>query len=116
LFLGSAVKEREWEYAVFRAIGGTKSQVVSMVFSEFAGSVIAAIGISLFLGVLFGYCMSILTFGVSPFSPIVGGVLRFPITMMLFILSLDGLTMLASCYIPASKAGAVDPATVLRNL
>jgi len=116
LFLGSAVKEREWEYAIFRAVGGTKSQVVSMVFGEFAGSVIAAIGISLLLGVIFGYCMTILTFGVSPFAPILGHVLRFPLTMMLIVLSLDGFAMLASCYIPARKAGAVDPATVLRNL
>lgn len=116
LFLGSAVKEREWEYAVFRAIGGTKPQVISMVFGEFAGSVIAAIGISLFLGVIFGYCMTLLTFGVSPFSAIVGEVLSFPVTMMLLMLSLDGIAMLAACYFPARRAGAVDPATVLRNL
>jgi len=116
LFLGSAVKERDWEYAIFRAIGGTKSQVISMVFGEFAGSVVAAIGISLVLGVIFGYSMTILTFGISPFSPVIGEVLSFPIAMMLLVLSLNGVAMLASCYLPASRAGAVDPATVLRNL
>jgi ABC-type antimicrobial peptide transport system permease subunit len=116
LFLGSAVKEREWEYAVFRAVGGTKSQIVSMVFGEFAGTVVAAIGMSLVLGVIFGYSMTILTFGVSPFSAVVGEVLTFPVTMMLLVLSVDGIAMLAACYFPASRAGAVDPATVLRNL
>ncbi len=116
LFLGSAVRDRNWEYAVFRAAGATKSQVVSMVFGEFAGSVVAAIGVSLVLGVIFGYSMTILTFGVSPFSAIVGEVLSFPIVMMLLLLSLDGVAMLAACYLPARNAGAVDPATVLRNL
>jgi len=116
LFLGSAVKERDWEYAVFRALGGTKKQVLSMVFGEFAGSVIAAMCISLALGAAFGYCMSLLTFGIAPFSPALGEVLTFPFTVMLLVLSVDSFAMLAACYIPALKAGAVNPAVVLRNL
>ena len=116
LFLGSAVMEREPEYAVFRALGGTKRQVISMVFGEFAGSVVAAIAISVFLGVIFGYTMSILTLGLSPFVPVLPVVLSFPFVMMMVVLSLESMVMLMSTYLPARRAGSVDPASVLRNL
>ena len=116
LFLGSAVMERKPEYAVFRALGGTKKQVVSMVFGEFAGSVVAAITISVFLGIVFGYVMSILTLGLSPFVPVLPEVLSFPFTMMMVVLSLESVVLLMSTYLPARRAGSTDPASVLRNL
>ena len=116
LFLGSAVMEREPEYAVFRALGGTKKQVISMVFGEFAGSVVAAIAISVFLGAVFGYAMSILTLGLSPFVPVLPEVLSFPFMMMTVVLSLESVVLLMSTYLPARRAGSTDPASVLRNL
>ncbi|UCE10128.1 MAG: FtsX-like permease family protein [Candidatus Thorarchaeota archaeon] len=116
LFLGSAVLEREPEYAIFRAIGGTKRQVIMMVFGEFAGIVVAAIGISFILGIVFGYSMSILAFGISPFSPVLAEILALPLSVMLGILGLEGAFLLASCYLPASRAGSVNPASALRNL
>ncbi len=116
LFLGSAVLERKQEYAIFRALGGTRRQVVSMVFGEFAGTVIASITVSILLGLVFGYSMSVLTLGISPFSPLLGEVLALPVTLMALILSLESLVMLGACYFPARSAGSVDPAYVLRNL
>jgi ABC-type antimicrobial peptide transport system permease subunit len=116
LFLGSAVLERKGEYAVFRAMGGTERQVVSMVFGEFAGSVIAAISISVILGFVFGYAMSIMTFGISPFTPVLPEVLAYPFLMMLVTIAAESFVMLASCYIPAKRAGSTNPATALRNL
>ncbi len=116
LFLGSAVLERKSEYAVFRALGGTQRQVISMVFGEFAGSVIAAISISVILGVVFGFAMSILTFGISPFSPVLPEILAYPFLMMLVTIAAESSVMIASCYIPARRAGSVNPATALRNL
>jgi ABC-type lipoprotein release transport system permease subunit len=116
LFLWSAVLERKYEYAIIRAVGGTKRQVVSMVFSEFAGSVIAAIGISIILGIIFGYTMAVLTFGISPFIPILSEVLSYPLNVLIGVLTLEAVVMVASCYFPARKAGMTDPADVLRNL
>ncbi|MFW9808283.1 MAG: FtsX-like permease family protein [Candidatus Thorarchaeota archaeon] len=116
LFLGSAVLEREPEYALFRAIGGTKRQVISLVFGEFAGSVIAAVLISLGLGVLFGYSMTLLTFGISSVWPILPKVFTYPLTVMFLTVALECIAMIAACYFPARRAGNTDPADVLRNM
>ena len=116
LFLGSAVAEREPEYALFRAIGGTKRQVMSLVFGEFAGSVIAAVLVSLGLGLLFGYTMTLLTFGISSVWPILPKVFTYPLMVMLFTLAFECVAMILACYFPARRAGSTNPADVLRNL
>jgi ABC-type lipoprotein release transport system permease subunit len=116
LFLGSAVMEREPEYALFRAVGGTKRQVVSLVFGEFAGSVMAAVVISLGLGVLFGYVMTLLTFGISSVWPILPTVFTYPFTIMFLTIAIECVAMIAACYFPARRAGNTDPADVLRNM
>ncbi|MFW9846803.1 MAG: FtsX-like permease family protein [Candidatus Thorarchaeota archaeon] len=116
LFLGSAVSERESEYAVFRALGGTKKQVVSMVFGEFAGIILAAILISFVLGILFGLVMTSLTMGIYHVFPILPEVLAFPVTIMILTIALETIAMVIACYMPARRAGDTDPATTLRNL
>jgi ABC-type antimicrobial peptide transport system permease subunit len=116
LFLGTAVIEREPEYALFRAIGGTKKQVISLVFGEFAGSVMAAVLISLALGVLFGYTATLLTFGISSIWPILGKVLTYPLLVMFLTVSLECVVMIIACYYPARRAGNTNPAEVLRNM
>lgn len=116
LFLSSAVMEREPEYALFRAIGGTKKQVISLVFGEFAGSVLAAVLISLGLGVLFGYTMTLLTFGISSVWPILAKILTYPLMVMFFTVALECVAMIFACYFPARRAGSTNPAEVLRNM
>ncbi|MFW9805367.1 MAG: FtsX-like permease family protein [Candidatus Thorarchaeota archaeon] len=116
LFLGSAVMEREPEYALFRAIGGTKKQVVSLVFGEFAGSVLAAVLISLALGAIFGYTMTLLTFGISSVWPILPKILTYPLVVMVFTVAMECIAMIAACYFPARRAGGTNPADVLRNM
>jgi len=116
LFLGSAVIEREPEYALFRAIGGTKRQVLSLVFGEFAGSVMAAVLLSLVLGVLFGFTATLLTFGISSIWPILGKVLSYPLFVMFLTVALECIVMIIACYYPARRAGNTNPADVLRNM
>ena len=116
LFLGSAVIEREPEYALFRAIGGTKKQVVSLVFGEFAGSVLAAVLVSLGLGVVFGYTATLLTFGISSIWPILGKLLTFPLYVMFITVALECVVMIIACYYPARRAGNTNPADILRNM
>ena len=116
LFLGSAVLEREPEYALFRAIGGTKRQVISLVFGEFAGSVMAAVLLSLGLGVLFGFTATLLTFGISSIWPILGKVLTYPLLVMFSTVALECVVMIIACYYPARRAGNTNPADVLRNM
>ena len=116
LFLGSAVAEREPEYALFRALGGTKKQVVSLVFGEFAGSVMAAVLVSLALGVVFGFTATLLTFGISSIWPILGKVLTYPLLVMFLTISLECVVMIIACYYPARRAGNTNPADVLRNM
>jgi ABC-type antimicrobial peptide transport system permease subunit len=116
LFLGSAVLEREPEYALFRAIGGTKKQVISLVFGEFAGSVLASVLISLGLGILFGYTQTVLTFGISSVWPILPKVLTYPLLVMLLTVVVECLVMIIACYYPARRAGNTNPAEVLRNM
>jgi ABC-type antimicrobial peptide transport system permease subunit len=93
--LGSVVRERRKEYAVMRAIGGSKRQVVSMVFSEFTGVVLASLALSLLLGAVFGFVMGFL------------------VNVMLFI---EIMTMIIGAYLPAREAARTDPAVVLRNM
>jgi len=116
LFLGTAVLDREPEYALFRAIGGTKRQVISLVFGEFAGSVMAAVLISLGLGLLFGYTMTLLTFGISSVWPILPRMFTYPLTVMILTVVVECVAMIAACYFPARRAGNTDPAEVLRNM
>ncbi|MCK5240024.1 MAG: FtsX-like permease family protein, partial [Candidatus Thorarchaeota archaeon] len=115
-FLGSAVLERKQEYAVIRALGATKKQLVTMVFNEFALAVVAATIISIFLGTLFGYAMSLMTIGVAPFSTSFAPVLSIPYEWVAITLLCEVAVMIASCYLPARKAGMVNPALALRNL
>ncbi|MFW9834905.1 MAG: ABC transporter permease, partial [Candidatus Thorarchaeota archaeon] len=114
--LGSVVRERRKEYAVMRAIGGSKRQIVSMVFSEFSGVVIASLVLSLFLGALFGYVMGFLVNVMSPFSRTLSATIAFPINFLAFVLFIEILTMTIGAYLPAREAARTDPAVVLRNM
>jgi len=116
LFLGSAVLEREPEYALFRAIGATRKQVVSLVFGEFAGSVLAAVLLSMILGIIFGFTATLLTFGISSVWPILGKVLTYPFFVMLITITIECVAMIIACYYPARRAGSTNPAEVLRNM
>ena len=114
--LGSVVRERRKEYAVMRAIGGSKRQVVSMVFSEFSGVVFASLALSLILGVAFGFVFGFLLNIMSPFSRVLASSISFPIGFLSIVLFLEIFTMVVGSYLPAREAANTDPAVVLRNM
>ncbi|MFW9808284.1 MAG: ABC transporter permease, partial [Candidatus Thorarchaeota archaeon] len=104
------------EYAVMRAIGGSKRQVVSMVFSEFSGVVLASLALSLILGAVFGFVMGFLLNNMSPFSRVLSATISFPFEFLSIVLFLEILTMVIGAYLPAREAANTDPAVVLRNM
>jgi ABC-type antimicrobial peptide transport system permease subunit len=114
--LGSVVRERRKEYAVMRAIGGSKRQVVSMVFSEFAGVVLASLALSLLLGAVFGFVMGFLLNAMSPFSRTLSASIAFPFDFLAIVLFIEIMTMIIGAYLPAREAAETDPAVVLRNM
>jgi putative ABC transport system permease protein len=114
--LGSVVRERRKEYAVMRAIGGSKRQIVSMVFSEFSGVVLASLAISIILGAIFGFVMGLLLNNMSPFSRALAATLSLPFGFLAIVLFIEILTMVIGAYLPAREAANTDPAVVLRNM
>lgn len=116
IFLGSVVRERRKEYAILRALGGSRRQVVSMVFSEFAGVVLASLAVSLVLGTIFGYINGFLLFQMSPFSRTLEATIAIPMEFLMIVLTVEILAMIVGAYFPAREAGRTDPAIVLRNL
>jgi ABC-type antimicrobial peptide transport system permease subunit len=114
--LGSVVRERRKEYAIMRAIGGSKQQIVSMVFSEFSGVVFASLALSLILGAVFGFVMGFLLNVMSPFSRTLSATIAFPFNFLAIVLFIEILTMIIGSYLPAREAARTDPAVVLRNM
>ncbi|NHI84280.1 MAG: FtsX-like permease family protein [Candidatus Thorarchaeota archaeon] len=116
IFLGSVVRERRKEYAIIRALGGSKRQVVGMVFSEFTGVVFASLAVSLVLGTVFGYINGFLLFQMSPFSRTLEATITIPVEFLMIVLGVEMVAMIIGAYLPAREAGRTDPAIVLRNL
>ncbi len=116
LFLGSVVRERKRDYAILRAVGGSRRMVVNIVFSEFTGIVLASLAFSLLLGTLFGFIMSSVVFSMSPFARILTPAITFPTGFLTAVLLLELIMMIAGAYFPAREAAKTDPAIVLRNL
>ncbi|MFW9921515.1 MAG: FtsX-like permease family protein, partial [Candidatus Thorarchaeota archaeon] len=116
LFFGAAINERRPEYAIIKALGGTIKQVGSLVLGEFAGLIVAIIGLSLIMGISFGYLMSILIFAISPFQVLLPYVQSFQWHWILAISTADTLVMLLACLYPARIAGSTNMIQELRNL
>ncbi|MBD3406242.1 MAG: FtsX-like permease family protein [Candidatus Lokiarchaeota archaeon] len=116
LFLGSIVRERKRDYAILRAVGGSKQQIVKLVLSEFTGVVLAALTLSLILGTIFGFVQSVVIFTMSPFARTLQALIVFPVGFLTGVLLLEVFMMILGSYWPAREASKTDPAIVLRNL
>jgi len=114
--LGSVVRERRKEYAVLRAIGGSKRQIVSMVFSEFAGVVMASLVLSILLGGIFAFVMGFLLNNMMPFSRTLAASIAIPWYFLFIVLIIEIVTMVIGAYLPAREASRTEPAVVLRNM
>jgi len=103
--LSYAVSARQREIGVRIALGAQPAEVVRWITSQ--GMRPALIGLSIGAGVslVLSQLMSKLLFGVKP---------RDPMTFGLAVLVLIAVALLAS-WIPARRAGRVDPMTVLHN-
>jgi ABC-type antimicrobial peptide transport system permease subunit len=116
LFLGSVVRERRKEYAVLRALGGSRRQLVTMVFSEFSSVVLASLAVSLVLGTILAYVNGFFLFQMSPFSRTLSATITVPMNFLFLVLFIEIIAMIIGAYFPAREAGRTDPAIVLRNL
>ena len=114
--LGSSIEERSVEYAIMKALGATDRQVLSMVVAEFVVAVVASMGISLILGISIGSTMSMLTFSISPFSPVLMHLPLILSTTLIIVVVFQLVLLLIGCVIPAKKAAETEPAIKLRNL
>ncbi len=116
LFLTSAIYEKQMEYATFRALGGTRRHITALVFGEFAGNIMSSAATSIIIGSVFGYAMTVLTFGLAPFKLLRAYTLAFPLATILPFLFIEFLVMVVICYLAAQKAMLEEPGLILRNL
>jgi predicted permease len=99
-----AVVQRTHEFGVRMALGAKNSQIVSLVLRE--GVMLAFIGLGLGLGgaYLVGRAMQTTLYGVSAFDTV-----AFTAAALVLLVA-----ALLACYLPAWRAGKVDPMVALR--
>lgn len=114
--LSSAVAERSQEYAVLRAVGATKKQVVSMVFQEFASVLFSVITISMVLGIALGTTLGLLAMGISPIWSTLHYTPDFSILHLILISLMETVVLSVACYIPARWSTKYNLSEMLRNL
>jgi ABC-type antimicrobial peptide transport system permease subunit len=116
VFVSAIVGERKTEYAVMRALGGSRRQVTVIVFGEFLGLILASFLLSLLLGMSFSWLLMYDLLKLFPQPYVVPFVMTWPHMILLTVLGLVLFAMLVGAYLPARRAGAVQVHTLLRNL
>jgi ABC-type antimicrobial peptide transport system permease subunit len=116
VFVNALVAERRTEYAVMRALGGTRRQVTTIVFGEFLGLILASFLLGVLLGVGFSWLLMYLLLELFPQPYIVPFTMAWPHTILLTVLGFVVLAMLVGAYVPARRAGGVQVNSLLRNL
>jgi putative ABC transport system permease protein len=100
-----SVAERRHEFSIRMALGADRSQVLRQVLGQGVVLSLAGIGIGIAAGFGLTRFLSNLLFEVKPQDP-----------LTFLVVSLVMMTVaLLSCYVPARRATAVDPANVLRT-
>lgn len=100
-----AVAQRTRELGIRMALGATNAGVVGLVLKEGVKLAGAGITVGLLAAVIVTRVARSLLFGVSPTDPVV---------LLLVLVSLGGITLLAS-WIPARRAARVQPVVALKS-
>lgn len=116
VFVNTIVNERKIEYAIMRAMGGTRRQVTAIVLGEFFGLIMAAFLLSLLLGAGFSWLLMFTLLRIFPQPYVIPFNVIYPFTLLVAILGLVLLGLVAGAYLPARRAGSVQVTTILRNL
>ena len=99
------VTRRTREFGVRMAVGAAPGDVVTLVLREAATTTAAGLAIGLGLGVMLGWGMSLVIYGVSPYDPIT----------LASATGVLAISSLVASVIPARRAANVVPMTALRN-
>ncbi|MFX0167903.1 MAG: FtsX-like permease family protein [Candidatus Hodarchaeota archaeon] len=116
LFVGVIVTERQTEYAIMRAVGSTRRQIISIVVGEFIGLILVSFLVAMFLGFIFSWLLMNVLLSLFPFPFVVPFQLGIPFLLLIFVLAIVLVGMSIGTYIPARRAGRTNVGRVLRNL
>ncbi len=116
VFVNVMVSGRKTEYAIMRAIGGTRGQVTAIVVGEFVGLILATFFLGLLLSVGFSWLLMNTLIKLFPLPTVLPFMIVWPLLLLLGLVLLVVLGMLIGIYIPARRAGAVTVNKILRDL
>jgi ABC-type antimicrobial peptide transport system permease subunit len=116
LFVGVIVAERQTEYAIMRAVGGTRRQIIAIVVGEFIGLILSSFFVSILLGSAFSWLLMNVLLNLFPFPYVVPFPIILPWMLLLIVLGSVIVGMSIGTYVPARRAGRTNVGRVLRNL
>ena len=116
VFVSTIVSERKTEYAILRALGGSRQDITSLVLVEFASLIVLAFLVSMLIGVTFSWLLMFVIIKLFPQPFIVPFTIIYPLNLLVVVLGFIFLGLLMGAYLPARRAGQVQVNTLLRNL
>jgi ABC-type antimicrobial peptide transport system permease subunit len=116
VFVSTIVAERKTEYAILRALGGSRRDITSMVLVEFVSLILLAFLFSVILGIAFSWMLMFVIIRLFPQPFIVPFTVIYPLSLLISVLGLVILGLLTGAYVPARRAGQVQVSNLLRNL
>ena len=116
VFVNIIVQERKTEYAIMRALGGTRRQVTAIVLGEFVGLILAAFLFSMIMGIVFSQVLMQTILQLFPQPYVTPFTIVYPISLLAAVLGLIVIGLITGAYLPARRAGKIEVSTILRDL